>query len=389
MNILFLFYAPMLPYVGGIQRVTENLAKEMKARNHSVYYLSNNSKDRNVDYVFPVPQYYLDDSLGKTQYYESYIQLLKEKKIDVIINQEPREDLLALLEHTPKNIKSISCFHTQPFLPQGKTRQILKYYRTPSIKAKIFRTFCRLFPNYYSWQTLRAERKLFKKTLLVSDRLCLESEHYFTRMKKYMPDIDTSKLIAVNNPNSFTLKEKNHRNNEKVLLWIGRQANTPKNVPLFLNFWVYFQKRNPEWKALIIGIANDLDYNRRYAQRKKAQNVEFLGRVDDVASYYERAPFIIMTSMYEGFPMVLIEAMNKGCIPCVFDTFESLHDIVDDGVNGIIVPRNDYRLLTSRIEKVLSNKDSMNVMKIAAREKTNNFNVKTIVDKWETIFNTL
>ena len=150
MNILFLFYAPMLPYVGGIQRVTENLAKEMKRRGHGVCYLSSNSDERDVNYNYPVPQYFLDETLAKETYYESYQRLLKENNIEIVINQEPREDLLELLKHTPDSVKIITCFHTHPFLTQGKSRLIMKYYNGRGFKASIYRLICRAFPAYHS-----------------------------------------------------------------------------------------------------------------------------------------------------------------------------------------------------------------------------------------------
>lgn len=390
MNIFFLFCYPMLPYVGGIQRATENLAKELKARGHKVYYLCNNSKESNVEYDFPVPQFFLDESLEKKAYIESFQNLLKEKKIDVVINQEPEVgDLLELLEFVPEGIKKISCLHTQPFLSQGNTANIIKYYKPQGLKAQIYRIICWLFPAYHAHNTLTHDRKMFEKALAVSDLFCLESKQYITRMLRYMPDIDVSKLVAVSNANSFTALSLSCKNKEKIVLWAGRQTNTPKNVPLFIDFWLLFQERNPDWKAIVIGVGPDLEYNKKYALRKKAINVEFLGHVEDINIYYQKAAFFVMTSVYEGFPMVLLEAMNNGCIPCAFDTFESLHDIVDDGKDGIVVPKYDCRLLVSRMENLLASPSAMSATQSAAIEKIKNFTVEKIVDKWETILNTL
>ena len=55
----------------------------------------------------------------------------------------------------------------------------------------------------------------------------------------------------------------------------------------------------------------------------------------------KRAPILCMTSNYEGFPMVLVEAMQYGCVPFAFDSFPSLYDIINDGINGVIVPAFD------------------------------------------------
>ena len=163
MNILFLFYAPMLPYVGGIQRVSENLAREMTKRGHCVFFLSINSEEKNTNYAYPVPQFFLDEKLSKEDYIVSYRSLIETNHINVVINQEPREDLLEVLRQTPIGVKRVTCFHTQPFLTQGKTRQIMRYYKPQGFKAKLYRTLCRLFPTFHAKQTLKLERDVFDR----------------------------------------------------------------------------------------------------------------------------------------------------------------------------------------------------------------------------------
>lgn len=389
MNILFLFYAPMLPYVGGIQRVSENLAREMSKRGHSVYYLSINSEEKDTNYAYPVPQLFLDDKLSKDDYLESYRSLVIQYSINVVINQEAREDLLEVLAQTPVGVKRITCFHTQPFLTQGKTRQIMKYYRLQGLKAQLYRTLCWLFPIFHAKQTMKLEIDVFDRALRVSDKICLESHFYFNRIIKYMPYVDANKFVAVNNPNTFPSIETSIYTKEKIILWVGRQINTPKNVPVFIDFWVRFHKRNPEWQAVIIGVGPDLEYNKRYALCRKAHNISFLGRVEDVSEYYKKSTFFVTTSMYEGFPMVLIEAMNNGCIPCAFDTFESLYDIIDNGLNGIIAPQYKIDILVHRIERVITDSSTLRKMHEAALEKSSAFTVERIVDKWERLLTEL
>jgi len=53
----------------------------------------------------------------------------------------------------------------------------------------------------------------------------------------------------------------------------------------------------------------------------------------------------MMTSRFEGWPMVLMEAMQMGVVPVVYNSFESLSDIVVDGENGYIIPNNDLHFL--------------------------------------------
>lgn len=389
MNILFLFYAPMVPYIGGIQRVSENLAKELKARGHNVCYLCINRDDMDIDYDYPVTQYFLDESLEKQAYIESYLHFLKEHKTDVIISQEAREDLLELLSQSPESVKTITCCHLQPFYTQGDTKTIIRYIKAKGIKAKLFKGFCTIFPSYYRNKILAEEREVMAQALDTSDRVCLLSERFIPRLEKYMPGVDISRVIAVNNPNTFSGEHPLNEEKEKVVICVGRQSNSPKKIPLFIDFWTRFQPRHKGWKAFVIGTGVDLEYNKRYARRKHAEDLLFTGNVKDVSPYYDKARFLVMPSSYEGWGMILTEAMSHGCIPCAFDTYESLHDIIDDGVNGIIEKPYDVKRLTERIESLMADAAANKKMQQAAVEKSKSFTVEKIVDKWESILTEL
>lgn len=63
------------------------------------------------------------------------------------------------------------------------------------------------------------------------------------------------------------------------------------------------------------------------------RNIEFKG-TQPSEPYYAESSVLCMTSTYEGFPMVLIEAQQYGCVPMAFDSFEAVHDIIEDGENG-------------------------------------------------------
>ena len=93
-----------------------------------------------------------------------------------------------------------------------------------------------------------------------------------------------------------------------------------------------------------------------------------------------------MTSTHEGWGMVLTEAMSYGCVPFVYDTYESLHDIIDDGKNGIIAKPFDKKEMARRIQEAIDDGKKFTAMQNATVEKVKSFSIEQIVDKWETIF---
>lgn len=62
-----------------------------------------------------------------------------------------------------------------------------------------------------------------------------------------------------------------------------------------------------------------------------------------------------MSSLYEGFPLVLVEAMNCG-LPCVSFDITGANSIIDNGKNGFLVPDNDVNALAEACIKLIENK---------------------------------
>lgn len=391
MNILFLFTRPIIPHMGGVQRVTHMLTEEMIRRGHNVVFLStgyeyrtgNNENDANATIA---KQYFLISNGNKDTIRKEYHDILKAKNINIVINQQPHPDAHFLLSITPKEIKKISCIHIQPFNTQTYAQTIIKNRQCSTWKGKLFNIIHKFFPGRFKRQTLEIETTRLSKSLAVSDFLCLLSEQFIPRVLRYMPQVDKKKLIAVNNPAEvidFDIKE---CKKEKTILWVGRITNNPKNIPAFIDIWDILSKQNKDWKAIIIGDGPDLQYNKDYAKRNKVERLEFAGRQQDVTQFYQKASYIGMTSTYEGWGMVLTEAMSYGCVPFVYDTYESLHDIIDDGKNGIIAKPFNKEEMARRIQELIDNNDKYVAMQQNAIEKVKTFSIEKIVDKWEEIF---
>ncbi len=93
-----------------------------------------------------------------------------------------------------------------------------------------------------------------------------------------------------------------------------------------------------------------------------------------------------MTSAAEGWPMVLMEASQMGVPMVAFDSFGSLHDIIEDGFNGRIVPNNNLTAFQNELTKLMLDDDIRKKMSINAVEKSREFEIGNIVEKWEMLF---
>jgi len=89
-----------------------------------------------------------------------------------------------------------------------------------------------------------------------------------------------------------------------------------------------------------------------------------------------------ITSFYESFGLVLIEAMSYG-IPCVaFDSAEGAKEIIDDGVNGYLIPNRDKSEMLAKIIELHENYDLRSKMGEAAKEKAKQFSYENTKKKW-------
>ena len=91
-----------------------------------------------------------------------------------------------------------------------------------------------------------------------------------------------------------------------------------------------------DWSLIIVGGGRQLDEMRQLAANLKLVNVKFEG-FQDPKSYYERASIFCMTSSYEGFGIVLVEAMQYGVVPMAFNSYISVTDIIENGVMVFLI----------------------------------------------------
>lgn len=392
MNILYLFQYIIDPSNGGVERVTQLIGDGLRKRKHNVYYLAVREQLSSRQETFDSKYQYIITgySKDKIKYLEEYKKLLGKLQIDAVISQQATPEATYLLENTPDKIIRISCYHMQPFAYLGRERQIKKLSYPEGFKKNLIKYLTILCPIPFHRHVLRLEKNEFYDMVRTSDKVVLLSSNFYERIQRYSPDIPMNKLSAINNPNTFEpLEDNDLSKKEKVVLYVGRLADPQKNIKGFIDTWLHFHKSNPEWKAYIVGDGEKRSMYEEYAKNKGAENISFEGKQIDVDSYYARATFICLTSIFEGWGMVLTEGMSRGCIPVCFNTYESAKDIIDNNINGIIAKPLDAHDMAYRMSKLVKSPDSLKQMAMAAIRKTKQFNLVDTVAKWENLLSAL
>jgi glycosyltransferase involved in cell wall biosynthesis len=133
---------------------------------------------------------------------------------------------------------------------------------------------------------------------------------------------------------------------DPVLLAVGTKAQQ-KGFDRLLRWWVPLAQRDSSLQLVIVGL-DDRPYHGRNQQddlRRLLQStpdllhrLHFPGRVGNVADWYSRSQIFVLSSRYEGFPNVLLEAMAAGCCCVAADCPQGPADLISDGVNGRLLP---------------------------------------------------
>lgn len=389
MNIAFLFYCPIVPHIGGVQRVTDVLTKEFVKRGHNVIFICTESRNMDDAYQnYSATQIYLDSNKNEEEFIADYCKILHTNDIDVVISQKAQKESLLLLANTPICVKRISVVHINPYAIIGNERRIKRAIRSRRLVTNLAKYLVMLFPHIARQYYRLKENKFYRRILGVSDKLVLLSPSFVELLKENIPNISNRKLVTIGNPNTFVPKHE-VGTKENLIICVARLSEAQKNVRDFILVWQQLYKYNPMWKAVIVGDGPDRGLLESFAKKKGVRNLSFVGRVENVGNYYQRAKFVCMTSIYEGWGMVLTEGMSYGCVPCVYGSYGAAFDIVDDGVNGIISTPFRPKEMADRIQTLINDESRLVQMSSSAIEKVKDFNADKVADKWDALFDSL
>lgn len=195
-------------------------------------------------------------------------------------------------------------------------------------------------------------------------------------------------LAVIPNPTSFYPEASAMLTRKKVIA-VGKQGYQ-KGYDRLLQAWHLLQQHHPDWQLAI--------YGKREPKEKLSEQAEQLGISDSVSFYpptkaiegkYLEASIYVLSSRFEGFGMVLIEAMACG-MPCVsFDCPHGPADIITDGQDGILVKNGDVEALAGALGKLAVNEALRKEMGAVAKINVQRFLPESIVKQWDILFKEL
>lgn len=382
MNILFFYTETINPQNGGVQRVTNSLANYFCEQGNNVYFLGLHRDHSFVD----DRQLYLpnEKELMIFENQQFFKEFIVSKEISVIINQGAFLPTSAEFSYLAKecNVKIISVIHNSLISTVVNLKDI---YQTV-LKQFHLRFLLPILDLNLSKAILLNVFKLKKKkhyTRLIdnSDVLVLLSETFKGELSFLTNRMDLSNVIVIPNPTQIT---KQTYNKEKEILYVGRINTTQKRVDLLIKIWNRICRDFPDWKLTIIGEGDELKSLIKQAEKLGTINLHFTGRQNPIP-YYKRASIFCLTSSFEGLPMTLIESLNYGVVPVIFNSFAAASDIVEDYWNGRLINSFSIDDYISALITMMTSPDKMEIWRVNAIESAKKYDINLIGSQWLSI----
>ena len=176
---------------------------------------------------------------------------------------------------------------------------------------------------------------------------------------------------------------------EKRLITAGRLVRQ-KNQASLIRIFAQVHARHPDWTLEIWGKGNlKQALERQVAELGLASCVRLEGHSDDVLDHFPEASAFLLTSRFEGFGYVLLEALACGLPVVSYDCPCGPKDIISDGKDGFLVPAGDEDLFAERICQLIEDEALRRRMGDAALEKSGAYDTGLIIRKWMTLFERL
>lgn len=389
MKIAIATYRELNPLIGGVERISHSLAERWMLHGCEVIALCLR-RDGRVAFHSPFREYFLPqaDYISDEENFQYYKSVLKEEKVDVLLNQvvvEPAFAKVCISAARSCGVKVVSCMHYDIY---QHVKDVENSFFIPEKNGYHPTNWCRdvllwlRFQLYRKRQLIRKAERQMKQSADLSDALVLLSHGARLQCLQWC---DASKLHCT--PNGMVVKDLTadifHK--QKKVIYVGRLEYGLKRVDRFIRIWAQIEKQHPDWSAEIVGDGEYRNLLEQLSFSLGCQRLRFVG-FQNPENYYQVASILCLTSSSEGFGMVLVEAMQHGCVPVLFDSFPAAQEIVDNGISGILVKPFNKKQFADKLSMLMNSDDERERMAVAARSKALQFDINSISLKWMELF---
>ena len=380
MRIVYIYDA--IARIGGIERVfVEKMNYLAEVYNYDVFLITSSQGEHpypftlspqitHFDINVPLHNQYkykyftrLWKKILLEQTFEKRLQLrIKEINPDIIVGTSNfKPDVICQLKCNAKKIIESHCARSYTGVNDGVNRN-------------------RLMQWLHELQIKRVYKLIEHKC----DIVVTLTQNDFTEWRRAKKVQIIPNMTQVVTSNNGIKKKSNH------VISIGRMSYQ-KGFDRLISAWEIVKQKHANWSLDIYGDNGTLkfDLEKQIKELRLANEIAIHGPTNEITRKYQETEFYVMSSRYEGWGLVLVEAMTCG-IPCVsFDCPHGPSDIIKNGVNGILVKNGDIQGLADAICWMIEHEEERKRMGIAAKETSKKYAPEVIMKQWNELFKEL
>lgn len=338
---------------GGLERVAAMQSIYLSDCNYDVFIVTILNK---IDYeykgkLFNLGKYKTNSNsvLNRLRRFLVLKRFIKKNNIDVIIDHRPRtrwlnEWLISNFLYTKPTIYAIHSFKISNYIPTKKSFLNLRY-------------------------------KSSKKIVAVSKAI----------EKKIREDYGITNVQTIYNPIEIKHSE-NTVNFEKLfdyILWYGRLDDAIKNLKLLIDAYKISELPNRNYKLMLLGNGPDENKIKKYvSDHNLEESVVFVNHVLNPLEYVKSSKFVVLSSRYEGYPMVLPEALSCGIPVISTDCQSGPNEIINHKINGLLVKNNNKYLLSEAMNAFILDEELYKKCKLNSKSSVNHLDISLIKEQW-------
>lgn len=391
MNILFVTHRKVCPFIGGIERVTYSIVEALR----DMYGIASYSLfTERVHVKADVKEVFVhEESLRADDDVQQVTDYISREGIDVIVVQGSVirvNNLMPMLRVAANKcgIPLVFVFHQMPGAELRPLDSGVLFYRLfngqnkkAALRQLLIQTLCNMAPVIAE----KLVEKKYKMPYECADKMVVLSKGYIEQYNHFVGG-EVEKYAVVNNMLSFPEVGGDGMPKQKEVLIVSRMDERSKRIKKALQIWKMVCETG--WTLRIVGYGEDLEYYKRFVRRQGVRNVTFEG-LQDPLPYFQRASIFLMTSAFEGWGLTITEAQQCGCVPIAFDSYSAVHDIIQSGRNGYIVPNNDIEGYARALQELMNNESLRAELAANAQKDVQRFSRENIAKQWKTLFENL
>ena len=173
----------------------------------------------------------------------------------------------------------------------------------------------------------------------------------------------------------------------KRIISVGR-FEWEKGFGRLIEIWKYVYAKHPDWHLDIFGEGPMLNTLKTLMNIYKSKNIIIHPFTTNISLEYTNSSICVVTSYYEGFSLVILEALKHG-VPCIaYNCPFGPESLIEDARNGFLVEDSDTRLFAERICRLIEDYELRTHFSQAGIDKSKQYNVKNIMNQWKSLFET-